>query len=90
MEAERNYFLICLKCGCTFSYSNERKKNCPECDAQIKRERSKKCMQKKRAKNKLKFKDVHEVVAEVKQYNQKNGTLLSYGQYVNLERMGKL
>ena len=90
MQSKNLYYITCFKCGCEFTHTNEAKKYCPECDAQIRRERSKKCMQKKRTKSKLRFKGLHEVVAEVKAYNQEHGTLLSYGQYVALEGMGKL
>ena len=84
------YQLSCLKCGKEFEYNTPHKSYCPECSLKLKRESNRKHMARKRAKSKLQFKDIHEVVAEVKAYNEQHGTMLSYGQYVALERMGKL
>ena len=86
----KEVYLTCLHCGSEFIHKNDAKKYCPECDIKIKRERNRKSMAKKRAKSKLKFKELPEVVADVEAYNKEHNTKLSYGQYVALEGMGKL
>lgn len=78
------YTILCLKCGRNFEYSSSLKKYCPECDAEIKRERNRKFMQKKRKKSTVKFKTLTEVMRELKAYNEEHGTCLSYGQYVSM------
>ncbi len=85
MQQKKNtYHLMRLKCGNYFDYSSSLKKYCPECDAELRKERSKKCMQKKRAKNTVKFKTLTEVMRELKAYNEEHGTHLTYGQYISM------
>ena len=82
--AKNTYYIHCFKCGREFEHTNEAKKYCPECDKQIRRERSRKCMQKKRTKASCEIKTLREIERERRAYNEEHGTYLSYGQYVNM------
>ena len=79
---KRNYRLQCFRCNKVFYYTSDAKKYCPDCDIEIRRERTRKCMQKKRAKPSIEIKTISQVLREMKAYNEAHGTCLSYGQYV--------
>ena len=80
--SKNTYIIHCFKCDREFEHMNEAKKYCPECEKQIRRERSRKCMAKKRAKTNIK--SLSEIERERRAYNEEHGTCLTYGQYVNM------
>ena len=76
-------YLTCNRCGKEFTHWNANKSYCDECSEIMKRERSRKSMQKKRAKKvSTQTKTIREVLQELTEYNKEHGTSLSYGQYV--------
>lgn len=79
---KQNYYLRCFNCNREFTYTSDAKKYCPECDKEIKRERNRNFMRKKRAKPSVEVKSIREILIEMENYNKEHGTHLSYGQYV--------
>ena len=72
---------ICKDCGCVFWSKSHNAKWCPEC-------RKKYHFTKKERKSPIVGKSLSEVLADLKEFNFKHGTRLSYGQYVSLTEMG--
>ena len=82
---ERKYSLICFTCGKRFEHSNEYKKYCcEECAEEARKKARRKYMRKIRAKASCEIKTLREIERERREYNEKHGTHLSYGQYVNM------
>lgn len=79
--------LRCLNCNRTFYHTNVGKKYCPECELEIKRERNRNFMRKKRRAS-VEIKALPEVMQELKEYNEKHNTCLSYGRYVAMVDRG--
>lgn len=79
--------LRCFNCDRTFYHTNVGKKYCPECEKQIKRERNRRFMRKKRRAS-VEIKTLPEIMQELKEYNETHGTCLSYGKYVALVERG--
>lgn len=82
-----NYYLRCFNCNREFTYTSDAKKYCPECDKQIKRERNRNFMRKKRRAS-IEIKTLPEIMQDLKEYNEKHGTYLSYGRYVAMVERG--
>jgi predicted RNA-binding Zn-ribbon protein involved in translation (DUF1610 family) len=82
-----NYYLRCLNCDNKFYHTSDAKKYCPECDKEIKRERNRNFMRKKRRPS-AEIKPLPEIMQELKEYNEKHGTCLSYGKYVAMIERG--
>lgn len=82
-----NYYLRCFNCNREFTYTSDAKKYCPECDKEIRRERARKCMARKRRPS-VEIKTLSEIMQELKEYNEKHKTCLSYGRYVAMVERG--
>jgi hypothetical protein len=55
------------------------------------RRRNEAARRRKRAKRKLSYtKTINDIVEELNDYNERHGTLLSYGKYVSMMENGKL
>ena len=86
MRRERNIKKTCQRCGVTFYAATNRAIRCEECREIYDKEshaiyrRQYKAM--KIAKSKEPDKSISQVLRELKQYNEKNGTNLSYGKYI--------
>lgn len=79
-------YLTCNKCGKEFTHWNAQKSYCDECSTQMKRERNRKFMQKKRGKIPItqRNKSLDEIMNDLSAYNKEHGTCLSYGQFVSM------
>ena len=83
------YKLICKHCGKEFTHKTFHKAYCDECNAERKRERNRKFMQKKRGTVDVvakprENKALSQVIRELEEYNKTHGTRMSYGQYVSI------
>jgi hypothetical protein len=77
-----NEVKVCLECGCEFVAKAH---NSKFCSFDCRKAHAKKAEAKAKASKKLRLmnvKSLAEIQWEIKEYNEKHGTNLSYGQYV--------
>ena len=72
--------VYCVDCGQPFISKSNSAKRCTECRAANKKELSRK---RKKGYRQEPSKSIAEVMRELKAYNEKHGTFISYGQYVS-------
>lgn len=88
MRRARNIKKTCQRCGATFYAASGRAMRCEECREVWNKEAQslydKQYRAEKKAKSRVAKKSLSQVLRELKVYNEKHGTHLSYGQYINI------
>lgn len=94
MKQKKLIYNACIDCGVTFPCYSPKALRCEKCKEIAKRKASQECMQRRRKPYKISRvfpprKSIKEILRDLKKYNEKHGTYLSYGQYIALIEKGE-
>lgn len=89
----------CIFCGAEFEFTHPNQRYCNDCkeirrrqawEESYKLQRLKKMVHDRTLQAECSLKSINEVIRDINDYNRFHGTNISYGQYVEMIRLGKM